>query len=288
MKNLILNADDFGLTRGVNEGIIRAHREGILTSATLMACGPAFEHAVHLAKENPRLGVGCHLVLVGGTVVAPLNEVPTIADRTGRMPASLGSFVTRLSAGGIRVTEIARELRAQVQKIRDAGIEPTHLDTHKHTHAHPAVMEALGRVAREFGITGVRKPMENLRDSWESSRADGPGISRELLAATAARAAGPLFHSVARKYSLRSPDYFLGLAMTGQLGPQALQNMIGIVQHGTTEIMIHPGICDADLQQLGSRLQKQREAELAALLDPAVKSAIEERGIRLITYAELN
>jgi hopanoid biosynthesis associated protein HpnK len=288
MKQLILNADDFGLTRGVNEGIIRAHREGILTSTTLMACGPAFDHAVSLAKENPRLGIGCHLVLVGGSIVAPLEEVPTVGDRDGRMPESLGVFVTRLTSGNIRVTEIVRELRAQVQKIRAAGIEPTHLDTHKHTHAHPAVMEALGRVAQELGIKRVRKPMENLRDSWESSRGEGPGISRELLAATAARAAAPLFHSLARKYGLRSPDFFLGLAMTGQLGPEALRKMIGAVQDGTTEIMIHPGICDADLQKLGSRLQQQREAELAALLDPAVKSAIEEREIRLVTFRELN
>jgi hopanoid biosynthesis associated protein HpnK len=288
MKQLILNADDFGLTRGVNEGIIRAHREGILTSATLMACGPAFEHAVGLAKENSRLGIGCHLVLVGGKVVAPLEEVPTLADRDGRMPESLGIFVMRLSSGSIRLTEIVRELRAQIRKIRSAGIEPTHLDTHKHTHAHPAVMEALGRVAQEFGIRRVRKPVENLRDSWESSRGEGPGVSKELLAAAAARAVAPLFHSVARKYDLRSPDHFLGLAMTGQLGRGALLRMIDTVQEGSTEIMIHPGVCDADLQRLGSRLLHQREAEMEALIDPAVKSAVEERGLRLITYGELN
>jgi chitin disaccharide deacetylase len=288
MKQLILNADDFGLTRGVNEGIIRAHRDGILTSATLMACGDAFANAVDLAKANPRLGIGCHLVLVGGIAVAPLDEIPTLADKGGRLPESLGAFVTRLSSGRIRMKEIERELRAQIQKIRDAGIEPTHLDTHKHTHAHPAVMEALGRVAQEFGITRVRKPMEDLRDSWESSRGEGSVISKELFAAAAARAAAPLFHSVARKYGLRSPDYFLGLAMTGHLGPQALRRMIGRVREGSSEIMVHPGICDSDLQKLETRLLQQRSAEMEALVDPAVKSAVEERGIRLITYGDLN
>ncbi len=288
MKQLILNADDFGLTRGVNEGIIRAHRDGILTSSTLMACADAFDHAVDLAKANPRLGVGCHLVLVGGKAAAPLDEIPTLADKNGRLPESLGVFVTRLSSGRIRLQEIERELRAQIQKIRAAGIEPTHLDTHKHTHAHPAVMEALGRVAQEFGITRVRKPMEDLRDSWESSRVQGPVLSKELLAAAAARAAAPLFHSIARKYALRSPDYFLGLAMTGHLGAEALRRMIGAVREGSTEIMLHPGVCDSDLQKLETRLRQQRSAEMEALIDPGVKSAVEERGIRLITYGDLN
>ena len=288
MKQLILNADDFGLTRGVNEGIIRAHREGVLTSATLMACGPAFDHAVELAKQNPRLGIGCHLVLVGGRAVAPAEEISSLASKDGRLPESLGSFVTRLSSGIIRPKEIDRELRAQILKIRAAGIEPTHLDTHKHTHAHPAVMAALGRVARELGIRRVRKPMENLQDSWESSRGENSAILKELLAAAAARAVAPLFHSASRKYGLRSPDHFLGLAMTGRLGPLALRRMIGLIQEGSTEIMLHPGFSDPELERIDTRLFHQRNAEMDALIEPAVRSAIVERGIRLITYGELN
>jgi hopanoid biosynthesis associated protein HpnK len=288
MKQLILNADDFGLTRGVNEGIIRAHREGVLTSATLMACGPAFDHAVELAKQNPRLGIGCHLVLVGGRAVAPAEEISSLASKDGRLPESLGSFVTRLSSGIIRPKEIDRELRAQILKIRAAGIEPTHLDTHKHTHAHPAVMAALGRVARELGIRRVRKPMENLQDSWESSRGENSAILKELLAAAAARAVAPLFRSASRKYGLRSPDHFLGLAMTGRLGPLALRRMIGLIQEGSTEIMLHPGFSDSELERIDTRLFHQRNAEMDALIEPAVRSAIEERGIRLITYGELN
>jgi hopanoid biosynthesis associated protein HpnK len=288
MKQLILNADDFGLTRGVNEGIIRAHREGVLTSATLMACGPAFDHAVELAKQNPRLGIGCHLVLVGGRAVAPVEEISSLASKDGHLPESLGSFVTRLSSGIIRPKEIDRELRAQILKIRAAGIEPTHLDTHKHTHAHPAVMAALGRVAGELGIRKVRKPIENLQDSWESSRGENSAILKELLAAAVARAVAPLFHSASRKYGLRTPDHFLGLAMTGRLGPLALRRMISIVQEGSTEIMLHPGISDSELERIDTRLFHQRNAEMDALIEPAVRSAIEERGIRLITYGELN
>jgi hopanoid biosynthesis associated protein HpnK len=286
-RQLILNADDFGLTRGVNEGIIRAHREGVLTSATLMACGPAFDLAVELAKLNPQLGIGCHLVLVGGRAIAPLDEIPSLASKDGRLPESLGGFVTRLSAGMIRPVEIERELRAQILKIRAAGIEPTHLDTHKHTHAHPFVMRALSRVASELGIPRVRKPMENLRDSWESSRGERSAMLPELLSAAAARMVTPVFQSAARTYGLRSPDHFLGLARTGRLRPDALRRMISAVQEGNTEIMLHPGISDSELATVETRLSWQRNTEMDALIDPAVKDAIEERGIRLITYREL-
>ncbi len=288
MKQLILNADDFGLARGVNEGIIRAHREGILTSATLMACGPAFDHAVELAKLNPRLGVGCHLVLVGGKAVAPLEEIPSLATKDGQLPDSLASFVTRLSAGMIRSKEIEGELRAQILKIRAAGIEPTHLDTHKHTHAHPVVMRALSRVASELGIPRVRKPMENLRDSWESSRGERPAMLPELLAAAAARMVTPMFQSTSRRYDLRSPDHFLGLAMTGRLRPEALRRMIATIQEGSTEIMLHPGVSDAELQTIETRLSWQRNSEMDALIDPGVKTTVEERGIRLINYGDLS
>jgi predicted glycoside hydrolase/deacetylase ChbG (UPF0249 family) len=188
----------------------------------------------------------------------------------------------------IRPKEIERELRAQILKIRAAGIEPTHLDTHKHTHAHPIVMGALSRVARELGIPRVRKPMENLRDSWQSSRGERSAMFPELLAAAAARMVTPIFQSTARRYDLRSPDRFLGLARTGRLRPEALRRMIGAVQEGSTEIMLHPGISDSELQTIETRLSWQRNSEMDALIDPDVKSAIEEHGIRLITYGELN
>ncbi|HXJ16101.1 MAG TPA: ChbG/HpnK family deacetylase, partial [Candidatus Polarisedimenticolia bacterium] len=168
MKELIVNADDFGLTRGVNEGIVRASQEGILTSATLMANGPAFEDAVDRARQCPRLGVGCHLALVGGRVVAPREKIPSLADRDGRLPRSIGVLMAKLSTGLVRTKDIEAEFRAQIEKICRAGIEPTHLDTHKHSHAHPLVTSALGRVAREFGIARVRNPVENLRDSWRT------------------------------------------------------------------------------------------------------------------------
>jgi hopanoid biosynthesis associated protein HpnK len=281
-KQLILNADDFGLTRGVNEGILRAHRDGILTSTTLMANGDAFGHAVELAKATPSLGVGCHLVLVGGSSVAPPEQIPSLVDSSGRLPSSLAALVARVISGAIRRADIERELRAQIGKIQRAGLKPTHLDTHKHTHVHPRVLDALGRVAQEFGIHRIRKPIERLRDSWSSS-----GNPKQLVAASAARAATLQFRKLMRKYNLRAPDNFLGLASTGGLDETALRRLIDTLSPGQTEIMLHPGICDADLARTGSRLQQQRESEMQALLDPAVKRAVAEYGIQLITFASL-
>ncbi len=288
MKSLILNADDFGMTRGVNEGIIRAHREGILTSTTLMANGPAFDDAVNRSAANPELGVGCHLVLVGGKCIARREDVTSLADADGNLPESLLKFVARLSSGIIPAKEIEQELRAQIKKIQAAGITPTHVDTHKHTHAHPRVMESLARVAKEFGINRVRKPVENLHDSWQSMQADEKGFSMQIVAAGAVRAVAPRFLAIARKYGLLFPDHFLGLAVTGQVSAAALRRMVDALDDGSTEIMLHPGICDADLVQSGTRLREQRETELDALLNPGVRSALDERGVRLISYRELN
>jgi chitin disaccharide deacetylase len=288
MKQLIFNADDFGMTRGVNEGIVHAHRDGVLTSATLMANGLAFEDAVNKALENPKLGVGCHLVLVGGKPVAAPEKVPTLIDSHGNLPDSLPAFMARVTAGMIKMEEIGYELTAQIEKIQKTGIVPSHLDTHKHTHAHPRVMEVVGKVAQESGITKIRRPVENLRDSWETTRAESSGVSKQIVAAGAVRVVASRFEAIAEKYRLTCPDHFLGLAMTGQLGPAALCRMAASVVEGSTEIMLHPGICDADLAASGSRLQQQRQIELDGLLDRGVREAFLERGIHLISFRELN
>jgi hopanoid biosynthesis associated protein HpnK len=287
MKQLILNADDFGLTRGVNEGIVRAHRQGILTSATLMARSPAFDDAVAQAKAAPTLGIGCHLVLVGGTAVSPPAEIPSLVDADGKFPATLPQLVAKVSSGAVRLRDIEMELRAQIEKVRRAGIEPTHLDTHKHTHAHPKVMNALGRVAREMGIRRVRKPAEDLAASWETQSGTDRSWS-QLVSAAAVRAASPWFQSLARKYGLRSPDHFLGLAMTGRISASVLRQLIDTLPEGSTEIMLHPGVCDDDLARTGSRLQQQRQLELDALLALEVRSAVERNGVRLISYSGLD
>src|SRR6185437_9785701 len=270
MKKLIVNADDFGYTRGVNLGIVRGCQQGIVTSTTRMANGNAFEDAVACAKANPQLGVGVHLVLVGGRCVAKPQEIRSLADAEGNLPASLGDLLRKLWAGSIEPNEIACELRAQIRRVIEAGIEPTHVDCHKHTHLQPQVMEQVAAVAGEFGIRRVRRPYEEFGTLFAFA-AKGRASLRRIAAAR----------------NFRTPDHFLGVAATGTLDRGALLSMISSIGEGVTELMCHPGVCDAELEQSATRLKRQREVELEALTDPAVREGLKRQDIELIDYRGL-
>ncbi|HUO35636.1 MAG TPA: ChbG/HpnK family deacetylase [Candidatus Acidoferrum sp.] len=287
MKRLILNADDFGFTHGINQAIVRAHREGILTSTTLMANGPAFEEAVALAREASELGVGVHFVLLGGKPVADANKIPSLVRADGAFPDSLPGFVARVTAGRVREEDIDTELKAQVGKIRAAGIEPTHIDSHKHTHAHPRVFRAMARAARELGILRVRNPFERLQDSWALARSSG-AFSMQLAAAAAARIPSGDFERIRKEFALLAPDGFLGLAVTGKMSSTALAAAVQLLPEGVSEIMLHPGYDDAELAASRTRLRAERELEFAALVDPESRRALERENIRRVTFRELH
>jgi hopanoid biosynthesis associated protein HpnK len=288
MRRLIVNGDDFGYTPGVNAGIIRAYRMGILTSTTLMANGDAFDDAVRIARENPGLGVGCHLALIGGKAVAETAKIPTLARPDGCLPASLGELVMGLSLGRVRQRDLETELSAQVRRIRDAGIRPTHVDTHKHTHLHPRVMRAVAKVASAFGIGAVRKPYENMRTLFDTgSGGKGNGALGRSLTASAAKLGRRRFTGLARSAGLRTPDHFCGIGWTGALESGRLVRLIGHLQEGTTELMCHPGLHDDDLDRKPTRLKAERQAELEALTAPEVAREIAQRGVRLISFREL-
>ncbi len=286
MKSLIVNADDFGLTAGVNAGIVQAFRNGILTSTTLMATGAAFDDAVARVRENPGMDVGCHFVVVGGNCVAPADEIPSLAKKNGELPHTLFELVGRLSSGLIQSEDIEREFRAQIKRAISAGITPSHLDSHKHAHAHPIVMEALFRVAREFGIKRVRKPFEDAQITSKVPEASGALTQRFLI--SVASMAAPFFRRGLKAYDLRAPDHFFGVMLTGSLCGSALRRLIEQLPDGTSEIMCHPGICDAELEKSSTRLKQQRQVELDALLDDEVRTAVRESGVRLIPYRDLN
>jgi hopanoid biosynthesis associated protein HpnK len=289
MTRLIVNGDDFGYTRGVNAGILEAFRKGILTSTTLMAMGDAFDDAVRIARENPRLGVGCHLVLVGERAVAPAETISTLAGADGRLPGSLTELVGRLALGRVRQADIETELRAQIGRITAAGIRPTHVDTHKHTHLYPRVMAAVARVASEFGIGAVRKPYESLRTLFGGGRENGRerGEMGRSITAAAAGAGRGRFRRLAQAGGLRTPDHFSGIRWTGTLGAADLLRLVERLPEGTTELMCHPGYRDAELDGKATRLKEERQRELEALTAPEVAKAVKERGIRLISYREL-
>ena len=286
MKRLIVNADDFGFTLGINAGIVRAFKAGIVTSATIMANGEAFEDAVSLARANPGLGVGCHLALVGGRPVAAPSEIPSLVDRNGALPATLTKLVIKIARGCALAEEIACEFRAQVQRAVSSGIQVTHLDSHKHAATHPRVMEALARVAAEFGIKCVRNPFESVF----AGRLDSPpkwAYLKQFALSAAIAPAAIEFTRVAREYGLRTPDRFFGVKLTGLLDTSAIRSIMESLGDGTAELMCHPGINDDDLAKARTRLRRQRERELEAVSDPGLRERAQELGIELISYREL-
>lgn len=269
-RTLTVNADDFGFTRGVNLGILHCHRSGILTSATLMANGAAFEHAVELARSNPTLDVGAHLTLVQGSSV-----------RDGRpLPASVAALVRALA---LRRLDPYAELKAQLEKILAAGIRVTHLDTHKHTHLLPPVLDAVLRLGREYGIRWIRRPFDL---PLPASRTRVPPAVRLARGAMA-----PLQRKVEariRAAGLRSTDHFAGFQWTGRYTAGDVAQLLRSLPPGKTEFMTHPGYCDEELRRAPTRLKESREEELRVLTDPQIRQAVQESGIRLSGYADLD
>ena len=266
-KQLVVNADDFGFTPDVNEGIVEAHRRGILTSTTLMANGAAFDDAVRLARETPSLDIGAHLALVGGDSVV-----------TGR---TLPSSVAQLLAAMVRrEIDVYDELRAQVERIAGAGLRLTHLDTHKHTHLAAPVLEAVARLGEEFDIRWVRRPFDFPLNAM-------PVPPAKRLLSRALGGLRPFFHMVLEKHGCRTTDHFAGFAITGRFRAAELASLLDALPAGSTELMCHPGFCREPLRAARTRLKESRERELEALLSREVREAIERNGIELKSYPEL-
>jgi predicted glycoside hydrolase/deacetylase ChbG (UPF0249 family) len=259
---LIVNADDFGFTRDVNEGIVEAHQNGILTAATLMANGDAFDDAVMLARRNPTLDIGCHLVLVQGR---------SVADPSRELPSTVAELARALLRGKIPVYE---ELLAQVRKIVRAGIRPTHIDTHKHTHLLPPVLDAVAQVAQEFRIPWVRRPFDFGIDAGARITKSAVALGMRITRPGFARALG----------ELKTTDYFAGFQITGTMTQANLIDTLERLPDGLTEFMCHPGKLGPELRAAATRLKESREIELAALISPEVRSVIERRRIELVNY----
>ncbi len=265
MIKLIVNADDFGFTRDVNDGIVEAHRNGILTATTLMANGSAFEHAVGLAREHPSLDIGCHLVLVGGSSIAAPSKP---------LPSSVAELLWSLVRRGM---DVYAELKAQTENILSAGITPTHLDTHKHTHLAPPVLNAVARISKEFGIRWVRRPFD-----YPMTGTSAPRAIRAMTSAMTLVRARSL--RILNASGCRMTDHFAGFQLTGRLRTAELLEAIRQLPEGLTEFMCHPGFCRDELRTAPTRLKQSREEELKALTAPEVRAALTARGVQLVDY----
>ena len=281
MRRLIVNADDFGLHAAVNRGILAAHTEGIVSSTSLMAGGAALDDAVRIAKQCPQLGVGVHLTLVGARPVLPVAEVSSLLDESGAFYGSYPLFIKRFLRGKIRLAEVERELAAQIDRIRMAGIQPSHLDSHQHLHVLPGIGGLVLDLARRFSIRAIRIPAEPVAFIGATPATVGRLAGRGGLTMLA-----NLFRQHAAAAGIRTSDHFFGMLAGGQLTEPALLAILRRLPPGDSELMTHPGFADESLAD-AYRWGYQWDAERQALAAPAVRELLVERQIRLISFREL-
>lgn len=284
-SRLIVNADDFGLTTGVNRAVEELHRAGSLTSATLMANGLAFEDAARIARREPTLGVGCHIVLTDGTPVSPPECIPSLlGPRKTRFRSSLLDFVRAALTGGLREDEIRIEVQAQILKIERAGVRITHVDTHKHAHLFPSVSGPILEILRRSSIRAIRNPFEQ---RWSLALGGGSWLRRSQvqLLGTLQRAflANPLIQS----RSIVTTDGTIGISATGRLDETTLQAIYETIPPGTWELVCHPGYNDADLDAVKTRLREHRDIERNALAAVLSRSPVGRDAPALINFSDL-
>ena len=273
---LIVNADDFGLTDGVCRAIVRAHRDGIVTSTSALAVGPAFGRCVSMLDEVPDLGIGVHLAAVGeDPPVLSAREIPTLVDERGRFPLSWRQFLPRMAMRRIDLDDLEREFTAQGDAVR-AAVGPervTHLDTHQHLHLWPRIDALVCRLARRWDVPGLRV-----------TRSIGSGLKGRIV-----NLLGTRLDQRARAAGLAVPEVFAGF---DEAGAVTASRLVGVVDQlagtgaTTAEIGVHPGEhADADLDRYewGYRWGD----ELDALTAPHVRDAVERAGFRLGSFADL-
>lgn len=286
MRRLIINADDFGLTQGVNRAIVEAHCEGVVTSATLMVNAAAIEDAIQRARSTPRLSMGCHVVLVDGVPVLGGRHTPSLTPgkAANRFYQSLGGFALRVVGSRIEADEIEAEATAQIRKLQVAGIAVSHVDTHKHTHIFPQVLRPLLRAARACGVTAIRNPFGPLHLSVVAER---PSLLRQHAKVTVLSPLGKTFRRSVADAGLLTPDGTVGIVATGALDDRLFGTIIESLPEGTWELVCHPGYDDAELGSIRTRLRASREVELRLLTSPKSHELLDRRGIKLISYRDL-
>jgi hopanoid biosynthesis associated protein HpnK len=286
VRRLIINADDFGLTRGVNRAIVEAHEQGVVTSSTLMADGPAFDDAVRQAQSVPRLSVGCHVVLVDGSPVLAANQVSSLVSSANpeHFEDGIGKFSLRALTGRLNADQVEAEITAQIRKLQSAGVTVSHLDSHKHTHMFPSVFRPLLRAAKARGIRAVRNPFEVIRISIAAGR---PGLWRRYSEVKLLGGLAGKFRKAAKETGVITPDGTVGIVVTGALDDRLFRLIIEKLPEGTWEFVCHPGYNDSELQGVRTRLRESREQELQVLKSPKTIDLFARSGIELISYRDL-
>jgi len=295
VRRLIVNADDFGLTAGINRAIAEAQQHGIVTSATLMANSRAFDGAAALAHSlaggKARFSVGCHVVLLDGEPVLPADRVTSLlqpGERNGsHFRAKLNDFVMDSFRGKLQPDEIEAEATAQIRRLQAAGIEPTHFDTHKHAHMFPAVLRPLLRAARARNVAAVRNPFGQV---WPLPLGDmlrRRQLWKRFAQLNVLRNFAAKFRREVEAHGLRTTDGSVAVLVTGSLDLKLFREIVDNIPEGTWEFVCHPGYNDAELRNVRTRLRESRAKELELLTSDGARQALQARGIELISYHEL-
>ncbi len=290
VRQLIVNADDLGLTAGVNRAIRETHIDGVVSSATLMATGAAFPDAIDLARSVPSLSIGCHVVLVDDAPVSEPDSILTLlsnrATPPGQFHSSIANVALRAVSQGFDHDQLVLEIVAQIKKIQTAGVQVTHLDTHKHTHIFPQILRALVQAARICGVPAIRNPFMTASSLHLLHFSRRPGLWKRygqvrLLNTFAAR-----FQERMKRTGLSTPDGVLGVIETGSFDTSLLRRALTNLPEGTWELVCHPGYDDADLRAVKTRLLASREKERELLMSPDLRQFLQEQEIRVIGYRE--
>lgn len=284
MKRLIVNADDFGLTNGINQAVLKGFKEGILTSATLMVNTPAFHEAVSIARDNPGLGVGIHLNILRGKPILPSERVPTLVDRNGFFLKNVSLIGSKWILGRTNPQEVKEEFSAQIERALEAGVEVSHLDSERHLHnifIGPAI-----DAGRRFGIRKMRLSGENI------FLVPSTFLKRQFLKVCLLSVIASINKSILRKNSVSHPDHFFGSGSSGEMTISRFERIISKLPEGTSEIMCHPGYVASEIETLKDEfgtfdLFPLRDNELKALLSPRIRESIKRAGIELISYRDL-
>jgi len=289
VRRLIINADDFGLTVGVNRAILEAHQHGVVTSATMMANAGAVEDAVARAR-NARLSVGCHVVLIDGAPLLPSQDVLSLVSgdaRRARFRDGWLGFASRALRRRFDEDQIAAEVEAQIRKIQQHGLTVTQVDSHKHVHLLPPVLAPMLRAAKACGVRAVRNPFAPLKPLALAHLARRPRLWTRYTEVKMLRRFNADFRQRVADAGMLTTDGTFGIVATGALDEQLFAAIVGSLPEGTWELVCHPGYCDDDLRRVQTRLRDSREQELRMLTSPARRQAIEAAGVELISYADL-
>jgi hopanoid biosynthesis associated protein HpnK len=270
-RRLIVNADDFGRSASINQAVIRAHREGILTTTSMMVNEPAFEEAVALARENPALGVGLHLTLLCGHSTLPPDAIPGLVNANGEFShnppgAGFRYFFQRSLREPLR-----REIHAQFQKYRATRLPLDHVNGHLHLHLHPTVFRILMSDATQLGIKRLRLTFDPFRLNLRV--ASGHLLYRVLHAAIY-HALSARARPVLAQRGIRHTDAVFGLLQNARVDEPYVTRLLPQIPAGDSELYSHPSLDES-------------KNEFAALISPRVQEQVKQLGIKLIRYQDL-